>query len=94
MSLGQVHYMNVVTHAGAINRWIIVAKERQLRQLAYRHLGDVWQKVVGYAVRVLADLTAFVGTHRVEVTQQCDAPARVCRGQDSQQLSTMNLLRP
>jgi hypothetical protein len=28
-------------------------------------------------VRVLADLTAFVGTHRVEATHQCYAPVLV-----------------
>ena len=65
--------MDLVMHAGDINRWVIFAKDRQFRQLDHRNLGDVWQQV-GYAVRVLADLTAFVGTHRVEATHQCYAP--------------------
>ena len=86
MAFGQVHHVDVVAHAGAVGRGVVVAKHGQLGQLAYGHLRDVGQQVVGNAVRVFADQAAFMGAHGVEVAQDGDAPARVCSGQVSQLL--------
>ncbi len=69
MALGQVHHMDVVPHAGAIGRRVVVAKHRKLHPPAHCHLGDVGQKIVGGAGRVLADQATFVRAHGIEVAQ-------------------------
>ena len=84
MPVGEVYHMDVVAHAGAIGRGVIIAKDRQGLALASGNLADVRQQVVGHAVGVFTDQAAGVRAHRVEVTQQGNGPARVRGRQVSQ----------
>ena len=74
MALGQVHHMNVVAHAGAVGRGVVVAKNAQKLPFAYGHLRDEGHEVVGNAIGVLAHGAANVRAHRVEVAQDCYLP--------------------
>ena len=78
--------MDIIAHPGAIRRRIIIAKHRQTRQSADRHLADEGQQIVGNAVRVFANQPRLVGTHRVEVAQQHHGPTRICLGDIAQHL--------
>ena len=77
MAAGQVDHVDVVAHAGAVMRGVVVAEDVQLLQLADGDLGDVGHEVVGDVVGVLADEAALVGADGVEVAQQRDVQARV-----------------
>jgi hypothetical protein len=77
VAVGQVADVDVVAHAGAVGRVVVVAEDGQARQLADRDLRDVGHEVVGDAVRVLADEAGLVRAHGVEVAQQHDAEAGV-----------------
>ena len=61
--------MDVIPHAGSVVRIVIVAENRQMGQLADRHLSDVRHKVVRDTVRILTDPAAFVRADGVEVTE-------------------------
>ena len=51
----KVHHVDVVAHAGAVVRGIVVAEHADAFQLAYGHLRNVGQQVVGDALGILAD---------------------------------------
>ena len=55
VALGEVDDVDVVAHAGAVGRVVVVAEDLQPRALADRDLGDVGHQVVRRAARVLAD---------------------------------------
>ena len=74
MAHREVDHVDVVAHAGAVVRLVVVAVDGQVLELAGRHLRDVGQEVVGDAVGVLAEQAAFVRADGVEVAQQRDAP--------------------
>ena len=76
MAFGQVADVDVVAHAGAVGRVVVVAEDLQLRAPAHGHLRHVGHQVVGRAARVFADQAALVRAHRVEVAQAGDLPAR------------------
>lgn len=78
MSCRLVANMDVITHSGAVWGIVVVAKHAELLSLAHSHLGDVWHQVVWDSVRVLAYLTALVGSDWVEIAQEDDVPLRVC----------------
>jgi hypothetical protein len=79
VAFGQVHHIDIVAHAGAVGCGVVVSENRKFGQLAHRNLGNVGQQVVGYAVWIFTDQAAFVGAHRVEVTQDGNSPSRVRR---------------
>mmetsp|Transcript_59436 Transcript_59436/g.140553 ORF Transcript_59436/g.140553 Transcript_59436/m.140553 type:complete len:323 (+) Transcript_59436:955-1923(+) len=86
MAFGKVGDMDVVAHAGAVGRRIVIAEHRQLVAPAHRHLGHVGHQVVGRAARVFADATALVSADRVEVAQGCGLPGRVGDAEVAQDL--------
>ncbi|BFO12630.1 hypothetical protein GGER_51400 [Serratia rubidaea] len=65
---GQIHHMDVITHAGAVRCGIVVAEYRQLFQFSNGHLSDIGHKVVGDATWVLTNQPRWMGAYRVEVT--------------------------
>lgn len=73
----QIDNVNVVAHAGAIRRRVIVAPDLQLLAPADGDLGDEGHQVVRDALRVFADQAAFVRADRVEVAQDADPPGGV-----------------
>ena len=77
MAAGQIHYMNVITYAGAVRSIVIIAEYSQFIAFSYRNLCHVRHQVVGYAVGVLAYQTALMGADGVEVTQQHHVPLPV-----------------
>ena len=77
VALGQVHDVDVVPHAGAVGRGVVVAEHAQLGPLAGGDLGDVGHEVVGHASRAFTDQAAVVRAHRVEVAQAGQAPGRI-----------------
>ena len=62
--------MDIIAHAGAVGRGVIVAEHMHLFQRAHGHLGDVGHQIVGDAVGVLADEAAFMSADGVEIAQQ------------------------
>ena len=86
MTEGEIHHVNVVTHACAIRGRIVIAKHPQLLELADPHLADIGQQVVGDAVGIFAYEAALVGANRVEVAQQHYGPAQIGFGQVTQYL--------
>ena len=56
MPLGQIGDMDVVPHAGAVIRIVIIAIDLQLVQPANRHPCDIGYKIIWNAHRVFADL--------------------------------------
>ncbi|MCG3168459.1 MAG: hypothetical protein POELPBGB_04265 [Bacteroidia bacterium] len=69
--------MDVIPHAGAVRRRIIVAVNIERLAPTHRHLCDEGHEVVRHAARILADQPALVRTDGVEVAQQRDLPGRV-----------------
>jgi hypothetical protein len=74
MAFDEIHDVNVVAHAGAVGRRIVVAKNTQLPAFACRHLGHVGQEVVRNAIRFLADQAAGVRADGIEIAQARDSP--------------------
>ena len=86
MALGQVDHVDVVAHAGAVVRGIVVAEHADAFQLAYGHLRNVGQQVVGDALGILADQAALVRADGVEIAQQHNVPFVVAHVQVGQHL--------
>ncbi len=81
MAARQVDDVDIVAHAGAVGRVVIVAKHAELFQVAGGDLGDIGHQVVGNVVRVFADQSGIMGARRVEIAQRAKGPARI-RGSD------------
>ena len=77
VTVGQIHYVDVVAHAGAVFGRVVVAKNRQRLATAYRYLGDIRHQVVRNALRIFTHVARRMGADRVEVAQQGDAPLRL-----------------
>ena len=86
MSAREVADVDVVAHAGAVRRGIVIAKDVDFAALADGRLGNVGQQVVGDALGVLAHESAGVGSDGVEVAKQHDVPLRVGRVQVGENL--------
>ena len=86
MACGQIHHVNVVPNPGAVVGGIVVAENTQFFAFANGYLGDERQQVVGDAVGIFPDQTAFVGADGVEVAKQHNAEIGVCCGGISQDL--------
>lgn len=68
---GEVLNVDVVANAGSVRGGVVVTEdlEATLAVLADGHLSEEGEKVSGLATRVLTDLSRFVGTGGVEVSQ-------------------------
>ena len=86
MSPRQIHHMQIVTHPSAIWRRIVVAKYLQIFPLPRSDLRDVGHQVVRYATGRLANQAALMRPHGVEITQDGNLPAWVCRKQFAQRV--------
>ena len=69
--------MDIVAHARAVRRVIVVAEHGEERALADSDLRDIRHEIVRDAVRVFADLAAFVRADGIEVAQKHHAPVGV-----------------
>lgn len=69
MAVGQIYNVNIITHTRTVRRGIIITKYRQIRQLARGNLTNIWQKIIGNAVGMLANQAAFMGANRIEIAQ-------------------------
>ena len=74
MTARQVDHVDIVTHARAIRRGIVIAEHADRSELADGDLRHIGHQVVGDALRVLADKAALVRADGVEVAQQHDVP--------------------
>src|SRR5690606_36734068 len=70
VGVGQVHDVQVVAHAGAVDGGVVIAEDLQALTSANGDLGDVGHQVVGGALLFFADAAAGMGADRVEVAQQ------------------------
>ena len=86
VAAGQVDDVDVIAHAGAVGRGIVVAEDVDVVELAHGDLGNIGHEVVRDALGVLADETALMGADGVEITQQHDVPALVGRVEVAQHL--------
>ena len=93
MAAGQVDHMDVVAHARAVRRVVVVAEHAHALKLAHGNLRHVGQQVVRDALRVLADKAALVRADGVEVAQQHDVPLVVADVQVGEHL-LKHALRP
>ena len=89
----EIHDVNIIAHAGAVRRIVVVAKDAQAFQPADGRLRNVGHEVVRHAARILADEAARVRTDGVKVAQQHDRPARVGHNIVAQDLLA-DVLRP
>ncbi len=74
MPASQVNHVDVVAHAGAVGRGVVVAEHLDALQLAHGNLRNVGQQVVGDVLRVFADAPGNMGADGVEVAQQHHVP--------------------
>lgn len=69
MTIGQVHDVDEVSHAGAVGRWIVVPEDTKTRQRAMSNASDIRKQIVRNAVRILADEAGRMRADRIEVAQ-------------------------
>ena len=62
--------MDIISSSGSIRRGIIISKYREFFQLTCCHSGYVWHKVIGYAIGVITQKSAFMGTDWVKIAQE------------------------
>jgi len=74
VSLCQIHHMQIVTDSSAVRRRIVLSKNLECFTASSRHLGDVWEQVVGDAQGIFADVTTGVSTHWIEISEAGNAP--------------------
>ncbi|AEM40253.1 hypothetical protein KVU_0414 [Ketogulonicigenium vulgare WSH-001] len=86
MGVGQIDDMDVIAHASAIGRVIIIAKHRQLFTAARGHLCQERHQIVRNADRVLANRATRVGADGVEIAQEDRSAPRRRLGPGRQQL--------
>mmetsp|Transcript_18949 Transcript_18949/g.56197 ORF Transcript_18949/g.56197 Transcript_18949/m.56197 type:complete len:275 (-) Transcript_18949:557-1381(-) len=86
VTLGQVDHVDVVPHAGAVGRRVIVTEDGEARPLADGDLLQEGHQVVRDALRVLADAAGRVCADGVEVAKQGDVELRVGGGDVAQDL--------
>ena len=79
MAHGQVGDVNIIPHASAVGRGIVVAEHVQIGQRAHCHTGDIRHEVIGNIPGTFADQAAFVSAHGIEVAQQHRGEVGVCR---------------
>ena len=89
----EIHDVNIIAHAGAVRRIIVVAKDAQAFQPADGRLRNVGHEVVRHAARISPMRAARVRTDGVKVAQQHDRPARVGHNIVAQDLLA-DVLRP
>ena len=94
MPARQVDDVDVVAHASAVRRRVVVAEHPEFRPAPDRDLADVGHQVVGCSPRIFADQAAAMRTHRVEVTQQGDAPGGIASGEITQHLLDVQFRAP
>ncbi len=80
MRPGQVHHMDEVAHAAAIDRGVIIPEHGELLADARRGLRDERDQVVGHADGQLADGGRGVRADRIEVAQQHGTQPRIGHG--------------
>ena len=80
VTLGQIHHMDVIPHAGAVGGVVIVAENAELLEPPGSDLRDVGHQIVGNAHGILADQPAFMRADGVEVPQQRHGPVRIGKG--------------
>src|SRR3546814_7925708 len=84
----QVHHMDVVAYASAVDRRPVATEDPQLLASPDGHLADVGHQVVRLPARVLADQAGRMRTDRVEVAQV----GRVERGRSEEHTSELQSL--
>ena len=77
MALRQVHHMDVVAHARAVRRIIVVSKDAYALQLSDGHLRHVGNQIVRDSFGILADEAALMGSDGIEVAQKHHLPVVV-----------------
>jgi hypothetical protein len=77
VAAGQVGHVDVVAHAGAVNRGVVVAEDVDVGQLPRGHARQVGHEVVGQAPGVVADEARGVRADGVEVAQAQHPQGRV-----------------
>ena len=78
MALGQVGDMDIIPHAGAVGRGIIVAEHVQIGQRTHCHTGDIGHEVIGNTPGIFAYQAALVSAHGIEIAQQHRREVGMC----------------
>ena len=86
MPTGEVDHVDVVANTCAVRCGVIVSKDTYRLKLPDGDLGDIRDKVVGDALRVLSDEAADMCADGVEVTQQYDVLLVVAKVEVGQNL--------
>ncbi|EVU01884.1 hypothetical protein D018_2232B, partial [Vibrio parahaemolyticus VP2007-007] len=66
---GQIHHMDVITHASAVRGWVVATEYREFFSATNSDLGDKWHQVIGNALWVFPHAARWVRANWVEVTQ-------------------------
>ncbi len=82
----QIHDVDIITNAGAVGGWIVIAVHRHGFQLTNRNLGDVRHQVIGDTVGILTNSTRWMGADWVEIAQAGNAEIGLRAGEIGQNL--------
>ena len=91
MSLGQVLYVDVITHASAVWGVVVITVNFQNRALSHCNLSNIGHQIVWWASGVFANQTTGVCAHWVEVPQNPSSPTRVGDSHGGKHLFTHQL---
>ena len=80
VTAGEIDNMDIVAHARAILRWIVVAVDGKASELPDRDLRNIRHQIVRDALRVLSDEPRFMGADRIEIAKQRHGQLRIGRG--------------
>ena len=68
----EIDHMDIVAHARAVGRIVVVAENSELGQLADGHFGNIRTEIVGYAARIFPDKSGLMRADGVEIPQYGD----------------------
>ncbi|MNN20101.1 hypothetical protein D3C81_1333620 [compost metagenome] len=86
MAQRQVDHVDVVAHARAVRRIVIVAEDGQALAAADGHLRDEGHQIVRNASRIFADQAAGMRADRIKVAQHADLPLSISMHEITQDL--------
>ena len=68
MTDSQIHYMDIISHTGAVRCGVVITEYIEALSLTYGHLSDIGNQIVRNTFGILTNGTALMSTDRVEVS--------------------------
>mmetsp|Transcript_16370 Transcript_16370/g.35376 ORF Transcript_16370/g.35376 Transcript_16370/m.35376 type:complete len:280 (+) Transcript_16370:293-1132(+) len=74
MSICQVHYMQIVSNSSSVRSVVVISKHHHVRPATNSHLCNEWHQIVWDTTWVLSHFARRMGTRRIEIPQNGNAP--------------------